>query len=78
MRRRPGRSLAEQFGAGVVLYVLADRLPGHSCMDRHSSSARRWAGAAWMSGAYPNAQVVPLHLHASWLNLVYFSVIQRA
>jgi hypothetical protein len=40
---------------------------------------RNRAAAARLSDAYPNAQMVHLPVHASWLNQaeVYFSVIQR-
>lgn len=40
---------------------------------------RNWAAAARMSDAYPNAHMVHLPVHASWLNQVevYFSVLQR-
>jgi transposase len=43
------------------------------------ASHRNWAAAARLSDAYPNAQMVHLPVHASWLNQVevYFSVIQR-
>lgn len=45
----------------------------------NGSSHRNWAAAARLSDAYPNAQMVHLPVHASWLNQVeiYFSVIQR-
>jgi hypothetical protein len=50
-----------------------ESLPGHG------ASHRNWAAAARLSDAYPNAQMVHLPVHASWLNQVevYFSVIQR-
>jgi hypothetical protein len=43
------------------------------------ASHRNWAAADRLSSAYPNAQMVHLPVHASWLNQVevYFSVIQR-
>jgi len=43
------------------------------------ASHRNWAAAARLSDAHPNAQMVHLPVHASWLNQVevYFSVIQR-
>jgi transposase-like protein len=43
------------------------------------ASHRNWAAAARLSDAYPNAQMVHLPVHASWLNQVevYFSVLQR-
>jgi transposase len=43
------------------------------------ASHKNWAAAARLSDAYPNAQMVHLPVHASWLNQVeiYFSVIQR-
>ncbi|WP_327092550.1 transposase [Nonomuraea sp. NBC_01738] len=45
----------------------------------NGSSHRNWAAAARLSDAYPNAHMVHLPVHASWLNQVevYFSVIQR-
>jgi hypothetical protein len=43
------------------------------------ASHRNWAAAARLSDAYPNAQMVHLPVHASWLNRVEicFSVVQR-
>ena len=45
----------------------------------NGASHRNWAAAGRLSSAYPNAQMVHLPVHASWLNQVevYFSVIQR-
>jgi hypothetical protein len=45
----------------------------------NGASHRNWAADARLSDAYPNAQMVHLPVHASWLNQVevYFSVIQR-
>jgi hypothetical protein len=43
----------------------------------NGASHRNWAAAARLRDAYPNAQMVHLPVHASWLNQVYFSVIQR-
>lgn len=45
----------------------------------NGASHRNWAAAARLSDSYPNAQMVHLPVHASWLNQVevYFSVIQR-
>lgn len=43
----------------------------------NGASHRNWAAAARMRDAYPNARMVHLPVHASWLNQVYFSVIQR-
>ena len=45
----------------------------------NGASHRNRAAAARLSDAYPNAQMVHLPVHASWLNQVevYFSVIQR-
>jgi transposase len=45
----------------------------------NGASHRNWAAADRLSSAYPNAQMVHLPVHASWLNQVevYFSVIQR-
>jgi hypothetical protein len=45
----------------------------------NGASHRNWAAAARMSDAYPNAVMVHLPVHASWLNQIeiYFSVIQR-
>lgn len=43
------------------------------------ASHKNWAAAARLSDAYPNAQMIHLPVHASWLNQVevYFSVLQR-
>ena len=45
----------------------------------NGASHRNWAAAARMNDAYPNAHMVHLPVHASWLNQVeiYFSVLQR-
>jgi hypothetical protein len=45
----------------------------------NGASHRNWAAAARLSDAYPNAQMVHLPVHASWLNQVevYLSVIKR-
>jgi transposase len=45
----------------------------------NGASHRNWAAAARLRDAHPNAQMVHLPIHASWLNQVeiYFSVIQR-
>jgi transposase len=45
----------------------------------NGASHRNWAAADRMRKAYPNAHMVHLPVHASWLNQVevYFSVIQR-
>jgi transposase len=45
----------------------------------NGASHRNWAAAVRLNDAYPNAQMVHLPVHASWLNQVevYFSVIQR-
>jgi transposase len=45
----------------------------------NGASHRNWAAAARLSDAHPNAHMVHLPVHASWLNQVevYFSVIQR-
>jgi transposase len=45
----------------------------------NGASHRNWAATDRMRKAYPNAQMVHLPVHASWLNQVevYFSVIQR-
>jgi transposase len=45
----------------------------------NGASHRNWAAADRLATAYPNAQMVHLPVHASWLNQieVYFSVIQR-
>ncbi len=42
-------------------------------------SHRNWAAPARLADAYPNAHMVYLPVHASWLNQVevYFSVVQR-
>lgn len=45
----------------------------------NGSSHRGWTAAARLHDAFPNAQMIHLPVHASWLNQVeiYFSVIQR-
>jgi transposase len=45
----------------------------------NGASHRNWAAADRLRDAYPNAQMVHLPVHASWLNQVevYFSVLQR-
>jgi Homeodomain-like domain/DDE superfamily endonuclease len=45
----------------------------------NGASHRNWTAAARLSDAHPNAQMVHLPVHASWLNQVevYFPVIQR-
>lgn len=45
----------------------------------NGSSHRGWTAAARLSDAFPNAQMIHLPVHASWLNQVeiYFSVVQR-
>jgi hypothetical protein len=36
----------------------------------NGASHRNWAAAARLSDAYPNAQMVHLPVHSSWLNQV--------
>jgi hypothetical protein len=45
----------------------------------NGASHRNWAAAARLNDAWPNAVMVHLPVHASWLNQVevYFSVLQR-
>jgi hypothetical protein len=43
----------------------------------NGASHRNRAAADRMRKAYPNAEMVHLPVHASWLNQVYFSIIQR-
>jgi transposase len=45
----------------------------------NGASHRNWAAAGRLASAYPNAQMIHLPVHASWLNQVevYFSVLQR-
>lgn len=45
----------------------------------NGASHRNWAAAKRLNDAYPNAHMVHLPVHASWLNQVeiYFSVLQR-
>lgn len=45
----------------------------------NGASHRNWAAARRLNDAYPNAHMVHLPVHASWLNQVevYFSVVQR-
>jgi hypothetical protein len=54
----------------------------HGARWRHAengASHRSWAAAERMRKAYPNARMVHLPVHASWLNQVevYFFVLQR-
>ena len=42
----------------------------------NGASHRNWAAAARLSGAHPNAQMVHLPVHASWLNQVEMSLPQ--
>jgi DDE superfamily endonuclease len=45
----------------------------------NGSSHKNWAAAQRLNDAYPNARMIHLPVHASWLNQVeiYFSVVQR-
>jgi hypothetical protein len=45
----------------------------------NGASHRGWTAAARLSDAFPNATMIHLPVHASWLNQVeiYFSVVQR-
>jgi transposase len=45
----------------------------------NGSSHRGWTAAARLTDAFPNAHLIHLPVHASWLNQVeiYFSVVQR-
>lgn len=45
----------------------------------NGASHRNWAAAARLNDAWPNARMVHLPVHASWLNQVeiYFSAVQR-
>jgi transposase len=45
----------------------------------NGSSHRNWAAAKRLTDAFPNAEMVHLPVHASWLNQIeiYFSVIRR-
>jgi hypothetical protein len=45
----------------------------------NGASHRNWAAAARLNDAWPNAVMMHLPVHASWLNQVevYFSVLQR-
>ncbi len=45
----------------------------------NGASHRNWAAAVRMNDAFPNAHMVHLPVHASWLNQVeiYFSAVQR-
>ena len=45
----------------------------------NGASHRNWAAAGRLANAYPNAVMVHLPVHASWLNQVeiYFSIVQR-
>ncbi len=57
-------------------YVNADRV---FWIVDNGASHRNWAAAARMNDAFPNAHMVHLPVHASWLNQVeiYFSAVQR-
>jgi len=41
------------------------------------ASHRDWTAAARMSDAWPNVVMVHLPVRASWLNRIYFWIIQR-
>jgi hypothetical protein len=45
----------------------------------NGASHRGWTAAARLQTAFPNASMIHLPVHASWLNQVeiYFSVVQR-
>ncbi len=45
----------------------------------NGASHRGWTAAARLSDAFPNATMIHLPVHASWLNQIeiYFSVVQR-
>jgi transposase len=45
----------------------------------NGASHRNWAAAARMRDTFPNAEMVHLPVHASWLNQIeiYFSILQR-
>ena len=45
----------------------------------NGASHRNWAAAARMNDAFPNAHMIHLPVHASWLNQmeIYFSAVQR-
>jgi uncharacterized protein YdaL len=45
----------------------------------NGASHRGWTAAARLTEAFPNATMIHLPVHASWLNQVeiYFSVVQR-
>ncbi len=57
-------------------YATADRV---FWIVDNGSSHRNWAAAARLSNAYPNATMIHLPVHASWLNQIeiYFSILQR-
>ena len=57
-------------------YASADRV---FWVVDNGASHRNWAAAARMNDAFPNAHMVHLPVHASWLNQVeiYFSAVQR-
>jgi DDE superfamily endonuclease len=72
---RPFTALVDQV-MGAEPYASARRV---FWVVDNGASHRNWAAAARLSDAYPNARMVHLPVHASWLNQVevYFSVIQR-
>ena len=45
----------------------------------NGASHRGWTAAARLTDAFPNATMIHLPVHASWLNQIeiYFSVLQR-
>ncbi|HWM02053.1 MAG TPA: IS630 family transposase, partial [Actinophytocola sp.] len=57
-------------------YASADRV---FWVVDNGASRRNWAAAARMNDSFPNAHMVHLPVHASWLNQVeiYFSAVQR-
>jgi hypothetical protein len=60
---------SEPYASAHRVFWIVDNGPSH----------RGWTAAARMSDAYPNARMIHLPVHASWLNQVeiYFSVVQR-
>ena len=66
---------AEAYGSALITWSTS-AVNGFIPVD---GSHRNWAAAARLSDAYPNARMVHLPVHASWLNQVevYFSVLQR-
>ncbi len=58
---------AEPYASASRVFVIVDNGSGH----RGKKAARR------LRAAYPNAIMIHTPVHASWLNQVFFSIVQR-